>query len=253
MRRPASGATSRTTSTSPSGETRARAVRSTSPRAAPWASTAGSTGVSGRPRTARSARRSRSSPTPCSSSAAAPTPRAASASSCPPARRPTPTWAARRPTTTSRSKCSIRQYIPASGPLSRGARGHPPSHQYFIQYCLRASAASGLVLATQKLGGVTERSTDGARRRQGAEGPARRPPAPADDGAGAAAPLLLLQGEDRGGGLEELQPAPPLRLREGQDPLAPDHRHVPPAPASGRGRRQARPRDGSAALRDQLR
>ena len=36
--------------------------------------------------------------------------------------------------------------------------------------------------------------------------------------------LLLLQGEDRRGRLQELQPAPPVRLGEGQDPVAPDHR-----------------------------
>ncbi len=60
---PASGRRSRTTSTSPSGATRARAARSTSRRAARSRSTAASSGVSGRRRTARSARRSRSSPT----------------------------------------------------------------------------------------------------------------------------------------------------------------------------------------------
>ena len=62
-RRPASGARSRTTSTSPSGATRARTARSSSPRAGRWRSTAGWTGASGKRRTARSARRSRSSPT----------------------------------------------------------------------------------------------------------------------------------------------------------------------------------------------
>ena len=70
--RPASGATSRTTSTSPSGATRARAARSTSRRAARSPSTAGSTGASGMPRTAPSARPSRSSPTASSSWAAGP-------------------------------------------------------------------------------------------------------------------------------------------------------------------------------------
>src|SRR6266496_3230007 len=49
--------------------------------------------------------------------------------------------------------------MPASGPRSRGARVHPRSCQG-CQPWLRASAASGLVLATQKLGGITGRRTD---------------------------------------------------------------------------------------------
>ena len=40
-----------------------------------------------------------------------------------------------------------------------------------------------------------------------------------------------------------------VHLGEGQDPLAPDHRRVPPAPGPGRGRGQARARDGAAPLR----
>src|SRR5881275_329635 len=48
--------------------------------------------------------------------------------------------------------------MPASGPRSRGARAHPPSCQG-CQPWPRASAASGLVLATQKLGGTTGRGT----------------------------------------------------------------------------------------------
>src|SRR5438045_9398687 len=47
----------------------------------------------------------------------------------------------------------------ASGPRSRGARAHPRSCQG-CQPWPRASAASGLVLATQKLDGITRRSTD---------------------------------------------------------------------------------------------
>src|SRR5213596_1102772 len=49
--------------------------------------------------------------------------------------------------------------MPASGPRSQGARVHPRSCQG-CQPWPRASAASGLVLATQKLGGITGRSTD---------------------------------------------------------------------------------------------
>src|SRR5437764_2081964 len=48
--------------------------------------------------------------------------------------------------------------MPASGPRSRGARVHPRSCQG-CQPWPRASAASGLVLATQKLGGITGRGT----------------------------------------------------------------------------------------------
>src|SRR6266581_1364007 len=47
--------------------------------------------------------------------------------------------------------------MPASGPRSRGARGHPRSCQG-CQPWPRASAASGLVLATQNLGGITGRA-----------------------------------------------------------------------------------------------
>src|SRR5436309_2973900 len=50
----------------------------------------------------------------------------------------------------------------AAGPRSRGARVHPRSCQG-CQPWPRASAASGLVLATQKLGGITGRGTDGRR------------------------------------------------------------------------------------------
>src|SRR5205814_4572655 len=50
--------------------------------------------------------------------------------------------------------------MPASGPRSRGARVHPRSCQG-CQPWPRASAASGLVLATQKLGGITGSGTSG--------------------------------------------------------------------------------------------
>ena len=64
--------------------------------------------------------------------------------------------------------------------------------------------------------------------------------------------LLLLQGQGRGDRLQELQPAPAVRLGEGQDPLAPDHRRLPPAPAPGGGGSEAGPRGGAAALRREL-
>src|SRR5438477_6587338 len=48
--------------------------------------------------------------------------------------------------------------MPASGPRSRGARAHPRSCQG-CQPWPRASATSGLVLATQKLGGITGRAS----------------------------------------------------------------------------------------------
>src|SRR2546429_9509906 len=48
--------------------------------------------------------------------------------------------------------------MPASGPRSRGPRVHPRSCQGCRPWP-RASAASGLVLATQKLGGITGRAS----------------------------------------------------------------------------------------------
>ncbi len=52
-----------------------------------------------------------------------------------------------------------------------------------------------------------------------------KPPAPARGRRAAAEEeLLLLQGEDRRGRLQELQPTPALRLREGEDPVTADHR-----------------------------
>ena len=61
--------------------------------------------------------------------------------------------------------------------------------------------------------------------------------------------LPLLQGQGRGGGLQERQPASALHLGEGQDPQPPDHRRVPAPPAAGRRRGEAGPRDGAAAVR----
>src|SRR2546426_36667 len=61
--------------------------------------------------------------------------------------------------------------------------------------------------------------------------------------------LLLLQGQGRRDRLQERQPAAPVHLRAGQDPIPPDHGSVPPAPASGSGCSQAGPRDGAAAVR----
>src|SRR5918999_5042348 len=48
--------------------------------------------------------------------------------------------------------------MPSSGPRSRGARAHPRPRQG-VQPCLRASAASGLVLATQNKARITGRGT----------------------------------------------------------------------------------------------
>ena len=61
--------------------------------------------------------------------------------------------------------------------------------------------------------------------------------------------LLLLQGQGRGDRLQERQPAPPVHLREGQDPQPPHHRRLPAPPAPGRRRGQARARDGAPAIR----
>src|SRR5262249_271125 len=68
--------------------------------------------------------------------------------------------------------CPIQPYMPASGPRSRGARAHPRSCQG-CQPWPRPSAASGLVLATQKLGGITGRGTDARPAVRRARQPAR--------------------------------------------------------------------------------
>src|SRR6266566_2732927 len=67
--------------------------------------------------------------------------------------------------------------MPASGPRSRGARVHPRSCQG-CQPWPRARADSGLVLATQKLGGITGRGT--AHGRRGLTQPAGPSPSPAE-------------------------------------------------------------------------
>ena len=61
-------------------------------------------------------------------------------------------------------RCPYQQCAPVSGPRSRGARVHPRSYQG-SQPWLRTSAASGLVLATQKLGSITRRGTNLQNRR----------------------------------------------------------------------------------------
>ena len=83
----ASGSTSPTTSTSPSGARRARTAPSTWPRAAPSRSTAASTGASGRPRTAPSGSPWISLPTRSSSWARATRPRTQRRGRVRPARR----------------------------------------------------------------------------------------------------------------------------------------------------------------------
>src|SRR5437773_3380977 len=67
--------------------------------------------------------------------------------------------------------------MPAPGPRSRGARVHPRSCQG-CQPWQRAKVASGLVLATQKLGGITGRGT--AHGPRGLTQPAGPSPSPAE-------------------------------------------------------------------------
>ena len=64
-------------------------------------------------------------------------------------------------------------------------------------------------------------------------------------------------GEDRRGGLQERQQAPPVHLRAGQDPLAPDHGRLPAPPeagrrsrSSGRARWRSSPTSASASSGD---
>src|SRR5207247_1478186 len=92
-------------------------------------------------------------------------------------------------------------------------------------------------------------------RSDGAARPARRTAAQARAVSRRADPqaqLLLLPREDRRVRLQELAPAAPVRLREGQDPLAAHHRGLPAAPAPGRPGREARARDGTPSLRHGL-
>src|SRR5256885_577191 len=104
--------------------------------------------------------------------------------------------------------------MPASGPRSRGARAHPRSCQG-CQPWLPTSATSGLVLATQKLGGVTGRGTHvrpDRRRRQDRREPrpesaARRPRPRGDADRAATRPLRTARARVRapgaaGGGTE---------------------------------------------------
>ena len=51
---------------------------------------------------------------------------------------------------------------------------------------------------------------------------------------------------------KNVEPAPPLRLREGQDPLPADHRRLSAAPAAGRAGREAGARDGAPPLLHRL-
>ena len=52
---------------------------------------------------------------------------------------------------------------------------------------------------------------------------------------------------------KDVDGAPPVHLREGQDPLAPHHRRLPPAPEPDRPRGQARPRARAPAVRQRVR
>ena len=118
------------------------------------------------------------------------------------------------------------QFVPArrGRPRTPTSAGRPPT----------TTSRSRMATAQPR---ASEEQSSSARRPAAASGPA------------APAQLLLLPGEDRGGRLQEHQPAPALHLREGQDPLAPDHRRLPPPPGAGRGRGQAGARDGAPALR----
>src|SRR5207253_1712777 len=87
-------------------------------------------------------------------------------------------------------------------------------------------------------------SSSGPAERQTATAPARRAgnrPDPEEE-------LLVLPEQNRGGRLEGREPAPALRLREGEDPLAPEQRCQQAPPAAGRGCGEAGARDGALAL-----
>ena len=81
------------------------------------------------------------------------------------------------------------------------------------------------------------------RRRNGASAPAT------GTGEAGGSPASSARTRSTRGGLQERQPAPAVHLREGEDPLAARHRRVPAPSGAGRGRGQAGPRDGAAAVR----
>ena len=192
-----SGSTSRTTSTSPSGATRARAARSTSPRAARSASTAGSTGASGRPRTAPSARPSRSSPRTSSSSAAA-----------------------------RDGEGAQPQFVPEGAGAAASADADFSAPQRRRHPVLRRGMAKQTERQHDARGGPSLKAGQ-ARKRN----------------------CYFCREKIAGRRLQGPEPAPPLHLREGQDPLAADHGRLPPPPGADRDRRQAGARDGTAAVR----
>ena len=211
----ASGRTSRTTSTSPSGASRARTAPSTSRRAGRWRSTGASSGASGRPRTARSARPSRSSPRASSSSAGARTPRA---------RHYVPAGDGRRRRRLPRLTRRRRHPVLVPGPNIPPAR-HIRSRDDPSKRLLRSRIAASP--GDQKW---LKRNSNRA------AAPDRLPPRQAQE-----LPLLPRQGA--GDRLQEPRAAAAVHLREGEDPLPPYHRRVPPSPDPGR-------RGGEAGARE---
>jgi len=97
---------------------------------------------------------------------------------------------------------------------------------------------------------TTSRSDAATRRRRQRPRPAAGPQASGPVlGPDPTQVLLLLQGQGRRDRLQERQPAAQVHLGARKDPVTPDLRGLPAAPASGRGRGEAGARDGVAALR----
>jgi len=134
---------------------------------------------------------------------------------------------------------SCAQYLAKGRPV--GVDGRLDWREWDAQDGTKRQAVEIIADSVQFLGSRQDGDA-AARTATAAEGTARpRRPDPQ-------AQLLLLPREGDRGGLQEHQPAPALRLGEGQDPLPPDHWRLPPAPAAGRAGGQAGTRDGAPPL-----
>ena len=92
-----------------------------------------------------------------------------------------------------------------------------------------------------------------AKQRKSATKPARRRDKKGGPGSGRRKPCPYCKDKIELVDYKDVTRPAPLRLRARQDPLAPHHGRVPPAPEPDRDRRQARPRAGAAALRRRAR
>ena len=197
----ASGSTSPTTSTSPSGARRARTAPTTSPRAGRWRSKGGSTGASGRPKTAAAnGRRSRSSPTPSSSSAPATAPAASGGGN------------GGGFTPSSDVPADTSDFEGAAAGCGGGGGAKTTSRSRPARRPSGAEVCSIRVRWLELERASSDNTARTSRRRS-------------------RAPAQVHAGQRRGRRLQGPQPAAALPLRQGEDPRAPRHRTFPPPPA----------------------